>query len=164
MNNMALRILATGGTFDKHYDPIKGELCFAASHLPHIIERARITTPLQFEPLFMLDSLDMQEADRSKVLAACQRASEPAIVVIHGTDTMRETAEVLGNAKLAQTIVLTGAMVPYEFDNSDALFNFGFACGVAQTLPHGVYIAMNGKVFSWNDVQKNRSAGMFETR
>ncbi|HEY8102049.1 MAG TPA: asparaginase domain-containing protein [Burkholderiaceae bacterium] len=161
---MTLRILITGGTFDKQYDPIKGTLSFAGSHLPKIIERARLTVPLQLEELFLLDSLDMQDADRAKVRTACQRTNETSIVIIHGTDTMRETAEVLGRANLAKTVVITGAMIPYEIANSDALFNFGFACGVAQTLPHGVYIAMNGQVFAWDAVQKNRSAGVFESR
>jgi L-asparaginase len=161
---MTLRILATGGTFDKQYDPIKGALSFASSHLPQVIERARLTVPLQLEQLFLLDSLDMQDADRTRVCAACERATETGIVIIHGTDTMRETAEVLAHAKLAKTVVLTGAMIPYEIANSDALFNFGFACGVAQTLPHGVYIAMNGQVFPWDRVQKNRGAGVFESR
>lgn len=158
---MTLRILATGGTFDKHYDEIAGKLTFADSHLPAIISRARITLPTQLEIVAMLDSLDMQDADRNSVLSACQRASEAAIVIIHGTDTMRETAHVLGNANLAKTIVLTGAMIPYEIANSDALFNLGFACGIAQTLPHGVYIAMNGQIFNWDNVKKNRSAGVF---
>jgi L-asparaginase len=161
---MTLRILITGGTFDKQYDPINGSLSFARSHLPQVIERARLTVPLQLQELFLLDSLDMRDAERAQVCNACQNAQEKNIVIIHGTDTMRETAEVLGNAHLAKTIVLTGAMIPYEIANSDALFNFGFACGVAQTLSHGVYIAMNGRVFAWDDVQKNRSAGVFEPR
>ena len=141
---MTLRILATGGTFDKHYDEIAGKLDFATTHLGDVIARSRMTLPTELEVVAMLDSLDMQDADRSNVLSACQRATETAIVIIHGTDTMRETAHVLGNAVLAKTIILTGAMIPYEIANSDALFNFGFACGIAQTLPHGVYIAMNG--------------------
>ena len=161
---MTLRILVTGGTFDKRYDLIKGTLSFTDSHLPEVIERARLTVQLQLQELFLLDSLDMRDADRAQVRDACQNAQEKNIVIIHGTDTMRETAEVLGNAQLAKTIVLTGAMIPYEIANSDALFNFGFACGVAQTLRSGVYIAMNGKVFPWDDVQKNRSAGVFEPR
>jgi L-asparaginase len=160
---MTLRILATGGTFDKHYDEIAGQLTFAASHLPDVIRRARITVPVELEVVSLLDSLDMQDGDRQRVLTSCRAAPEPAIVVIHGTDTMRETAQVLGAAALTKTIVLTGAMIPYEIANSDALFNFGFACGVAQTLPHGVYVAMNGQVFSWDRVQKNRSAGVFES-
>ena len=158
---MTLRILATGGTFDKHYDEIAGKLGFADSHLPDIIARARITLPTELEVVAMLDSLDMQYADRNNVLAACQRASETAIVIIHGTDTMRETAHVIGHARLAKTVILTGAMIPYEIANSDALFNLGFACGIAQTLAHGVYIAMNGQIFNWDHVKKNRVAGVF---
>ena len=159
---MTLRILATGGTFDKHYDEIVGKLGFGASHLPDVIQRSRITVPVALEQLPFLDSLDMRDADRARILASCEGATENGIVIIHGTDTMRETAEVLGNAKLAKTIVLTGAMIPYEIANSDALFNFGFACGVAQTLPPGVYVAMNAQIFAWDNVQKNRSAGVFQ--
>jgi len=159
---MALRIIATGGTFDKHYDEIAGKLTFAASHLPQVIQRARITTEIALEELPLLDSLDMQDIDRRRVLASCTHATEQAIVIIHGTDTMRETAAVLGAAALEKTIVVTGAMIPYAIANSDALFNFGFACGVAQVLPHGVYVAMNGKIFAWDKVEKNRAAGVFE--
>ncbi len=158
---MSLRILATGGTFDKHYDELTGKLGFAASHLPDVIARTRMTLPTQLEIVAMLDSLDMQDADRINVCAACQRASEKNIVIIHGTDTMRETAHVLGKARLDKTIVLTGAMIPYEIANSDAFFNFGFACGIAQTLAAGVYIAMNGQIFNWDNVRKNRDQGVF---
>jgi L-asparaginase len=105
----------------------------------------------------------MTDVDRQQILASCQQASEKAIVIIHGTDTMRETAEVLGAAKLDKVIVFTGAMIPYEIANSDALFNLGFAAGVAQLLAPGVYVAMNGQVFAWDNVQKNRSAGVFVT-
>ena len=159
---MTLRIIATGGTFDKHYDELTGKLGFAESHLPAVIARTRMTVPVALEQLPLLDSLDMGDTDRARVLAACSAASEKAIVIVHGTDTMRETAEVLGNAKLERAIVLTGAMIPYEIANSDALFNLGFACGVAQTLAPGVYVAMNGQVFSWNNVTKNRAAGVFQ--
>ncbi len=159
---MTLRILATGGTFDKHYDPLTGQLGFADSHLPQALSRARLTLPVELEMLPLLDSLDMQDTDRQRVLASCRAASEDAIVIIHGTDTMRETAEVLGQAQLLKTIVLTGAMIPYEIANSDALFNLGFAIGVAQALPAGVHVAMNGKVFAWDQVRKNRAAGIFE--
>ncbi|SFH73671.1 L-asparaginase [Collimonas sp. OK307] len=159
---MALRIIATGGTFDKHYDEIAGKLTFAASHLPQVIQRARITTEIALEELPLLDSLDMQDIDRRRVLASCTHAEEQSIVIIHGTDTMRETAAVLGAAALDKTIVVTGAMIPYSIANSDALFNFGFACGVAQALPPGVYVAMNGKIFAWDKVEKNRAAGVFE--
>ena len=161
---MSLRILATGGTFDKHYDELAGKLGFGVSHLPAVIARSRMTVDVALEQLPLLDSLDMQDADRQRVLAACHASAERAIVIIHGTDTMRETGEVLGNANLGKTIILTGAMIPYEIANSDALFNLGFACGVAQTLPAGVYVAMNGQVFGWDNVQKNRSAGVFQPR
>ncbi len=159
---MTLRIIATGGTFDKHYDELTGKLGFADSHLPAAIARTRMTVAVELEQLALLDSLDMQDADRARVLASCRATDDQAIVIVHGTDTMRETAAVLGEAKLAQTIVLTGAMIPYEIANSDALFNLGFACGVAQTLPHGVYVAMNGQVFAWDNVTKNRAAGVFQ--
>lgn len=159
---MTLRLIATGGTFDKHYNELNGSLGFADSHLPQVIARTRMTIPVALEVLPLLDSLDMQDADRQRVLASCQAAPEKAIVIVHGTDTMRETAQVLGAAALDKTIVLTGAMIPYEIANSDALFNLGVAVGVAQTLPAGVYVAMNGKVFTWNNVTKNRAAGVFE--
>ncbi len=159
---MSLRIIATGGTFDKHYNELNGTLGFSDSHLPAVIARARITIPVQLEVLPLLDSLDMQDADRARVLASCQGATEKAIVIVHGTDTMKETAAVLGEAGLARTIVLTGAMIPYSIANSDAMFNLGFASGVAQVLPPGVYVAMNGQIFSWDNVTKNRSAGVFQ--
>lgn len=159
---MTLRILASGGTFDKHYNELNGSLGFADSHLPQAIARSRMTINPALELLPLMDSLDMQDEDRQRILASCQAASERAVVIIHGTDTMKETAAVLGAANLEQTIVLTGAMIPYEIANSDALFNLGFACGVAQILTPGVYVAMNGKVFPWDDVQKNRAAGVFQ--
>jgi L-asparaginase len=159
---MTLRLITTGGTFDKHYDEIAGDLTYAKSHLPDIIKLARITLPIAIEIVMMIDSLEMGDKHRNNIKAACQRASETNIVIIHGTDTMCETARVLGNANLAKTIVLTGAMIPYEITNSDALFNLGFACGIAQNLPHGVYIAMNGQIFQWDKVKKNRAAGIFE--
>jgi L-asparaginase len=159
---MSLRIIATGGTFDKHYDELTGVLGFSESHLPAVLRRTRMTVGVALEQLPLLDSLDMQDADRQRVLAACQAASEEAIVIVHGTDTMKETAAVLGAASLGKTIVLTGAMIPYEIANSDALFNLGFATGAAQTLPAGVYVGMNGKVFAWDNVTKNKTAGVFQ--
>ena len=159
---MTLRLIATGGTFDKHYNELTGVLGFAESHLPAVVQRARMTIPVELQLLPLLDSLDMQDADRQRVLEACQAATETAIVIVHGTDTMPDTAAVLGAAALGKTIVLTGAMIPYEIANSDALFNLGFACGVAQTLAPGVYVGMNGQVFAWDNVTKNRAAGVFQ--
>ena len=161
---MTLRVIASGGTFDKHYDEIAGKLGFGAGHLGEVIKRARITVPIALEELPFLDSLEMQDDDRQRILASCARATESGVIIIHGTDTMRETAEVLGSAKLDKCVILTGAMIPYEVANSDALFNFGFACAAAQFLAPGVYVAMNGHVFAWNNVEKNRSAGVFQAR
>jgi L-asparaginase len=161
---MSLCIIATGGTFDKHYDAVKGALGFDTTHLPQVLAQARITVPVAVQELMLLDSLDMQDADRVLIMQACGAAPEERIVIVHGTDTMRETAEMLAAAHLDKTIVLTGAMIPYEVANSDAMFNFGFAFGVAQHLAHGIYIAMNGQVFSWDNVVKDRAAGRFIQR
>jgi L-asparaginase len=159
---MSLRIIATGGTFDKHYNELNGVLGFSDSHLPAVIARARLTVPVALEVLPLLDSLDMMDVDRERVLASCQASAESRIVIVHGTDTMKETAGVLGAVALGKTIVLTGAMIPYEIANSDALFNLGFATAAAQTLAPGVYVAMNGQVFAWDNVTKNRAAGVFQ--
>lgn len=160
---MNLRIIATGGTFDKHYDPLTGNLIFRDSVLPKALDRARLTLPVSFEPLLALDSLEMQDNHRQLIREACERSAEDRIVIVHGTDTMPETARVLGQAALKKTIVLTGAMVPYQITQSDALFNLGFACAAANLAAAGVYIAMNGQLFSWDDVMKNRDRGVFQT-
>jgi L-asparaginase len=160
---MSLRIIATGGTFDKHYDPLSGNLIFRESVLPEALDRARLTLPVSFESLLALDSLDMQDSHRQQIREACERSVEDRIVIVHGTDTMPETAQVLGQAALKKTIVLTGAMVPYQIARSDALFNLGFACAAANLAAVGVYVAMNGLLFSWDDVMKNRDVGVFQS-
>lgn len=162
--NTRTRILATGGTFDKHYDELSGKLIFGESHLPEALRRARMATPPILEMLPFLDSLDMQDSDRQRILDTCRAAIEKILIVVHGTDTMPDTAKILGEAALNKTIILTGAMIPIEFDGSDATFNLGFACGVAHTLPPGVYIAMNATIFDWRDVKKNKVAGIFQKR
>lgn len=163
---MSLRIIATGGTFDKHYDPLTGNLFFRDSVLPAALRRARLAQlgepACVFEALLALDSLDMQDEHRDRVAHACHQSVQNRIVVVHGTDTMRETAAVLAAAQLNKTIVLTGAMVPYLVDDSDAFFNLGFACAAAQLAQPGVYIAMNGQLFDWDNVKKNREQGCFE--
>lgn len=159
---MTLHIIATGGTFEKHYDEIQGELVFTSSHVPSMMERARVSQPYTFEELALLDSLDMQESDREKILGSCKKTSSDRIVIVHGTDTMQDTAAVLGHAELKKTIVLTGAMIPYEFEQSDAFFNLGFAVSAVQLLHAGVYILMNGQIFDWDNVNKNRRIGVFE--
>ena len=159
----AARIIVTGGTFDKHYDAIKGELTFKESHLPAILEQARVTLPVAIEVNQLIDSLHMTDAHREGVLAACRAAPEPCVVVVHGTDTMAQTAEVVGRAALAKTIVFTGAMIPYAIQGSDALFNLGFALAMAQALTPNAYVAMNGRVFAWDNVRKDKEAGVFES-
>ena len=160
----ALRIIVTGGTFDKHYDAIKGELTFKDSHLPAILQQARVTIPVAIEINQLIDSLHMTDEHRSGVLAACIAAPEKSIVVVHGTDTMAETAQVVGRAALGKTIVFTGAMIPYSVQGSDALFNLGFAVALAQVLPPGTYVAMNARVFAWDAVRKDKASGQFESK
>jgi L-asparaginase len=157
-----IRVIVTGGTFDKAYDEIKGVLAFKESHLPEILKLTRVTVPVHIELNQLIDSLEMQDENRRSVLAACERAEEGRIVITHGTDTMAETARLIGPAGLPKTIVLTGAMVPYQVQGSDALFNFGTAFAAVQLLPRGVYIVMNGRAFAWDRVRKDRSRGVFE--
>ncbi len=159
---MSLRILMTGGTFDKYYDAIRGEMAFSESHLPVILKQARITLPIATEVCLLKDSLQMNDEDRQRILESCRKAGEAKLVVIHGTDTMVETAKVLGVAKVPKTIVLTGAMIPFEVRSSDALFNLGFAVAACQLLPEGVYVAMNGRVWASDQVRKNTVKGVFE--
>jgi L-asparaginase len=161
-----LHVIATGGTFDKAYDPIEGRLTFSDSHLAEALERCRLNFKPTLTTLPLLDSLDMDDDDRQLILANCAASDAQSIVVIHGTDTMPETARMLGTnlAKLSgKRIVLTGAMIPYSVANSDALFNLGYAIGCARSLNAGVYIAMNGEQFEWDKVQKNKTMGRFET-
>lgn len=159
---MGIRILVTGGTFDKHYDAIRGVLAFKDTHLPEILRQANIDVPAVLEINQLIDSLDMQEGNRASILEACRRSPEDRILVTHGTDTMAETAAWIGRAGLPKTVVLTGAMVPYAFGGSDALFNLGCAFSAVQLLPPGCWLAMNGRVFPWNRVRKNRDRGIFE--
>ena len=157
----AARIIVTGGTFDKHYDAIKGELTFKETHLPAILEQARVTIPVAIEINQLIDSLHMTDEHRHGVLAACRAAPERSIVVVHGTDTMAETARVVGSAQLEKTIVFTGAMIPYSVQGSDALFNLGFALAMAQSLQPMTWVAMNGRVFRWDNVKKDKEGGLF---
>jgi L-asparaginase len=155
------RIIVTGGTFDKRYDAIKGELTFKETHLPAILEQSRVTLPLSIDIRLLIDSLHMTDAHRRGVLDACRASPEGAVVVIHGTDTMVQTAQVVGRAALDKTIVFTGAMVPYSVQGTDAPFNLGFALAMALALPAGAYVAMNGRVFAWDNVEKDRAEGEF---
>lgn len=160
--DMGVELLLTGGTIDKHYNESNGELDFVESHILDILELGRNHAVIEPQKLMFKDSLEMDDTDRQIILTACQQSTQDKILITHGTDTMVETAHVLATDKIQKTIVLTGAMVPYVFKHSDAVFNLGFALAAVQTLAHGVYIAMNGQVFEWNKVRKNKSLGVFE--
>jgi L-asparaginase len=160
---MQIRILVTGGTFDKEYDELTGRLFFRDTHVQEMLRLGRARLELAVETVMMIDSLEMDDAGRVAIVERCRAAAERAIVITHGTDTMVETARALAAADLAgRTIVLTGAMVPYAFGSSDGLFNLGSALSFVQVLPPGVYVAMNGRHFPWNGVRKNRQTGVFE--
>lgn len=160
---MKIRIIVTGGTFDKEYNELSGKLFFRSTHIHEILATGRCKLPVQVTELMMIDSLDMTGAHREKILEQCRKSPEEHIVITHGTDTMEQTAKLLGRNISDKTIVLTGAMVPYKFGSSDGLFNLGSALSFAQALPPGVYIAMNGKLFHWNNVRKNKKIGEFES-
>ena len=159
---MSIKLLLTGGTIDKHYNQSNGELYFVNSHLPEILKIGRNQAEINIEQLMLIDSLDMNDADREVINEACKKASQERILITHGTDTMVETADYLAKNKLRKTIVLVGAMIPYVFKGTDAVFNIGFALAAVQILSPGVYITMNGKVFEWDKVNKNRKIGVFE--
>jgi len=159
---VTIRIFVTGGTFDKEYNELNGELYFKESHLPEMLKLGRANLDLQIRTLMMIDSLHMTDDDRQSILQQCRDVPEERIVITHGTDTMVLTAAVLARGIADKTIVLTGAMIPYKFGSSDGLFNLGSALAFAQTLPPGVYVAMIGRYFLWNAVRKNRQTGTFE--
>lgn len=160
----AIAVFATGGTFDKEYNELNGELYFRQTHIPEMLALARSKVPLRIQVLMMKDSLNMTAADRQLIATACQQAEEKAIVITHGTDTMEHTANFLADCVADKTVVLTGAMIPYKFGSSDGLFNLGSALALAQVLPRGIYVAMNGRYFAWHSVTKNRDAGVFEEK
>ena len=157
-----IQIFVTGGTFDKEYNELTGELFFKSTHINDMLRLGRCHLDLDIESLMMIDSLQMTDADRQLILERCLTAGPSRIVITHGTDTMEQTAAVLGRGVKGKTIVLTGAMVPYTFGSSDGMFNLGTALAFAQTLEPGVYVAMNGRCFPWHSVTKNRDLGVFE--
>ncbi len=160
---MKIRILITGGTFDKEYDELTGRLYFKDTHVAEMLQLGRCRLDVEIRTVMMIDSLEMTDNDREIIARTCQKSPEERIVVTHGTDTMVETARVLAAAAPGKTIVMTGAMIPYAFGSSDGLFNLGSALSLVQALPHGVYIAMNGRFFTWDNCRKNRRLGVFET-
>ncbi len=159
---MAILILVTGGTFDKEYNELTGELFFKDTHLQEMLSLGRNLAPVKAHTLMMADSLQLTDADRQIIVDHCIAATETRIIITHGTDTMVKTAIKLARFITNKTIVLTGAMIPYKFGSSDGLFNLGSALAFVQTLQHGVYIAMNGCYFNANNVRKNKQGGIFE--
>jgi L-asparaginase len=161
-----VRIFVTGGTFDKRYNELDGTLTFQETHLPEMLRLGRCRLDVSITTLMMIDSLNMTLTDRTLILERCRQAAEHQIVITHGTDTMIVTAELLAtelSSHMQRTIVLTGAMVPYAFGSSDGLFNLGSALSFVQVLSPGVYVAMNGRCFSWDNVRKDRETGVFES-
>jgi len=161
---MSIKLLLTGGTIDKHYNESNGELDFTKTHMPELLKLGRNHADIEIEQALFKDSLGMTDSDRQVILEACRNSPQDKILITHGTDTIVETATVLGKESLDKTIVLVGAMIPFVFKHSDAVFNMGFALGAVQCLPQGVYVAMNGKIFNWDAVIKNREEGIFEAQ
>jgi len=159
---MAIRIFVTGGTFDKEYNELTGELYFKETHLPEMLKRSRSSLDVTVRTLMMIDSLQMTEEDHALIAHQCRNAAENKIVITHGTDTMTVTARMLAEKVPNKTIVLTGAMIPYKFGSSDGFFNLGAALAFVQTLPPSVYVVMNGRYFHWDNVRKNKQTGQFE--
>jgi len=159
---MAIRIFVTGGTFDKEYNEITGELFFKDTHLQEMLRLGRSRLHVDIRTLMMIDSLDMTDTDREMIAAQCNKAEEEKIIITHGTDTMSDTARMLAGLVHNKTVVLTGAMIPYKFGSSDGLFNLGSALAFVQAMPRGVYVAMNGRIFNWDNVRKNKKTGEFE--
>jgi L-asparaginase len=159
---MLIQIFVAGGTFDKEYNELTGELFFKDTHIADMLRLGRCLVDVEIETLMMIDSLEMTDADRRIILDRCAQSPHSRIVITHGTDTMELTAAVLGRAITGKTVVLTGAMVPYTFGSSDGLFNLGTALAFVQTLAAGVYVAMNGLCFPWHSVHKNKELGIFQ--
>jgi len=159
---MSVKIFITGGTFDKEYDEINGKLFFKDTHMREMLDLGRAKIDVKIRTLMMIDSLEMSKEDRNLIVENCRNSEEQQIIITHGTDTMAETGKIIAKSKLNKTIVLTGAMIPYKFGSSDGLFNLGSALGFVQSLPPGVYIAMNGRCFDYDKVGKNKETGVFE--
>jgi L-asparaginase len=159
---MAIRIFITGGTFDKEYNELNGELYFKDTHLNEMLKLGRSKVPTEVRTLMMVDSIYLTDEDRNLIASNCEKATETKIIITHGTDTMVETAKAIAEKVKDKTIVLTGAMIPYRFGSSDGLFNLGAAIAFVQVLPPGVYISMNGSIFNWDNCRKNKQIGEFE--
>lgn len=166
MKDSRMRIITTGGTFDKQYDAISGELTFRSSQLPRLLLETRCTLDIKLVGPLAVDSLVMTEGQRHEIARECTQSQEDMVVVIHGTDTMTATAAItartLGPGD-SHVVVFTGAMIPYSLEGSDAAYNLGCAMTAAQILAPGIYICMSGRIFTWDNCVKNKAKGIFET-
>ena len=160
---MSIQIFITGGTFDKEYNEITGKLYFKNTHLHEMLSMGRSKLDIKIDTLMMMDSLEMTNKDRKLIVNSCNKCVMDQIIITHGTDTMVNTAKYVADQNLDKTIVFTGAMIPIDFGSSDGLFNLGSAMGFVQSLSCGVYIAMNGRYFEYDKVQKNIKTGIFES-
>ena len=160
-----IQILITGGTFDKSYNHISGNLFFEKTHIPEMLERSKCRLNVNVKTLMMIDSLEMTKKDIEKIIDECKKTKSSRIVITHGTDTMVNTAKKIAEKIKNKTIVLTGAMIPYAFgSSSDGFFNLGSALSFVQTLKNGIYIAINGQYFDYDKVEKNKLKGYFEKK
>lgn len=160
--NKYIKIFATGGTFDKEYNEINGELFFKKTHLAELLDLGRSQLAVQIETLMMVDSLDMTDDSKKYIVNKCKEERSNHIIITHGTDTMVDTATLIAKEIKDKTIILTGAMIPIKFGSSDGLFNLGSALSFIQVIEPGVYITMNGRYFKWDNVRKNKKLGVFE--
>ncbi len=162
----SVQIFITGGTFDKDYNYITGELYFKDTHLNEMLMRGRCSVHTDVKTLMMIDSNDMTDSDRLVIAHNCKQTPHQQIIITHGTDTMTDTGAYLKSERiLGKTIILTGAMIPYAFgSSSDGFFNLGSAMAFAQSLDPGVYIVMNGRAFDVEKVEKNRHTGYFQIK
>jgi L-asparaginase len=159
---MPIKLILTGGTIDQKYNELTGELGYDKTHIDEMLDQARSRIDLDVQKLMLLNSLDITNEQRQQILKTCKEHPGDQIVITHGTDTIVETASLLGKNIHDKTIVLLGSMIPFAFGDSDALFNLGAALTAVQTLRPGVYITMNGKIFDWDKVVKNRELGEFQ--
>lgn len=160
---MKIKIFITGGTIDSIYDVVNGKVSFDETYIPKMLKQGRVTVETDLEKLMLKDSREITDEERAQIIEKCKSADEDKIIITHGTDTIVETAKSLGGEGIEKTVILVGAMRPFTFGDSDALFNLGTAFGAIQLLEYGVYITMNGKIFNWDNVKKNREIGEFET-
>ena len=157
-----IKIFATGGTFDKEFNELNGELYFKETNLYELLQLGRSQVEVKIETLMMVDSLEMSDKNRQHIVDKCKKEKTNKIIITHGTDTMVQTATQVASFIKDKIIIFTGAMIPIKFGSSDGLFNLGSALSFSQILSPGVYITMNGQYFHWDNVRKNKKLGIFE--